>query len=191
MPLLRGAALPSPSPARAHASSPNRPVPSLTASCPAALCTSLLLGAIPLARVGDVSRLAAGYASFALACAGLALRPTAAALWPALPALALAVTVIRAAPAALLSRAAPAEAQGEALGALDAANSLGRVVAPLAVGWASSRLGQRAALGGCATATLVGLAALLCFERGLGARPTPGGGDTAPAPGAAARPKAD
>ncbi|KAG8462266.1 hypothetical protein KFE25_012086 [Diacronema lutheri] len=155
--------------AHAHGWSPSELGSYNSAWAIAALCTSVLLGAIPLRALGDVSRLCAGYLSFTLACAGLAAHPTAAALWPALPALALAVTVIRAAPAALVSRAAPAESQGEALGALDAANSLGRVVAPLGIGWAFARAGQRAALGGCAAATLVGLAALLCLQGGLDA----------------------
>mmetsp|Transcript_28046 Transcript_28046/g.69174 ORF Transcript_28046/g.69174 Transcript_28046/m.69174 type:complete len:118 (+) Transcript_28046:1140-1493(+) len=102
-----------------------------------------------------------GYVSFASACVWLAARPSADSLWPALPALALAVTVLRSAPAALLSRAAPASSQGEALGALDAANSLGRVIAPLLIGCLFSSAGQRAALGACALLTLVGLGALV------------------------------
>ena len=69
----------------------------------------------------------------------LASHPSKQAIWLCLPPFALAVSVQRAMSATLVSRTAPADAQGEALGALDAVSSMCRVVVPLIAGLLATR----------------------------------------------------
>lgn len=89
----------------------------------------------------------------------LAWRPSMAAVWLCLPPLALAVSLQRAVSPSVVSRAAPPDAQGEALGALDAVSSLCRVVVPVCAGALATSHGAAAPY--AAQAAIAGVAALL------------------------------
>ena len=108
------------------------------------------LGPLPwLTRRGgwltDRRAVLAGDVCMAAATALLAAAPSEAALWGVLALFIPAVALLRTAPAALLSKVAPARLRGEALGLLDAASSLSRIVMPVATGLLVERLGSTTA----------------------------------------------
>ncbi|HSE27529.1 MAG TPA: MFS transporter [Gemmatimonadales bacterium] len=113
-------------------------------------------------RMGEARLIAAGGA---LMAGGLALVPTAAGnvLAAALVALAAGSGLIIPAVAAWVSRHAPADSQGHALGRLQSATSVARIVGPVAAGAASGSLGLGAAFQGAALAAVIaaGLGAVL------------------------------
>lgn len=90
--------------------------------------------------------------------------PSAPTLWLGLPPLALAVSMQRAMAASIVSRAAPVDAQGDALGALDAVASVCRIVVPLAAGWLATRGGAHAPFGAMAVLGASGLLACALAE---------------------------
>ena len=108
------------------------------------------LGPLPwLTRRGgwltDRRAVLAGDVCMAAATALLAAAPSEAALWGVLALFIPAVALLRTAPAALLSKVAPARLRGEALGLLDAASSVSRIVMPVATGLLVERLGSTTA----------------------------------------------
>lgn len=129
-------------------------------------------------RVGEARLIAAGGA---LMAAGLALVPAArgGTLAAALVALAAGSGLVIPAVAGWVSRHAPADAQGHALGRLQSATSVARIVGPVAAGAASGSLGLGAVFFGAAGAAAVaaGLGAVL---RGGISRESRGAGATAP-----------
>ena len=96
-------------------------------------------------------------AARAYTCALRWLRSTGA-VWLCLLPLALAVSLQRACSATLVSSAAPADAQGDALGALDAVSSLCRVVVPVLGGALATQAGAPAPFLAMAVLGLLGAA---------------------------------
>ncbi len=117
-------------------------------------------------RLGEARLIAAGGA---LMAGGLALVPTAggAVLAAALVALAAGSGLIIPAVAAWVSRHAPPEAQGHALGRLQSATSVARIVGPVAAGTASGWLGLGAAFLGAAAAAAAAAALGAVLQAGI------------------------
>ena len=93
------------------------------------------------------------------ASAAIALRPSAGTLWACLLPFALAVSLQRAAAASIVSKAAAADAQGDALGALDAVSSVCRIVVPVAAGALVSKHGAETPYAAQAVLSTLGLGA--------------------------------
>lgn len=82
-------------------------------------------------------------------------------LWACLPCYVPAVSLLRTAPASLVSKKAGREVVGEALGILDACSSVARIVTPLLCGLLFDWLGPSAPFGLQAVLSLLGVGALL------------------------------
>lgn len=129
----------------------------------------------------DTSIAALGAAVLALGATALALAPLLLPSRPAVAPIALwlnlltaspGIAILRTAPAAILSKAAPAEARGEALGLLDAAGSVCRILVPAACALAAEALGPSGPFALQAVAAWASAASLaLVFAAGR-----PGGG---------------
>ena len=91
----------------------------------------------------------------------LACRPSVTAIWVTVLPLALAVSLQRAMSATIVSKAAPPDAQGDALGALDAVSSICRICVPLLAGLLATRGSAQAPF--AAMAALGALGMLICW----------------------------
>lgn len=91
--------------------------------------------------LSDLAALRIGVSSLGIACAVIAVWPTATALWATLALATVAVGLIRTIPASLLTKAAPASQRGAVLGQLDASSSFCRVVLPTLCGALCDRFG--------------------------------------------------
>ncbi|KAL1511714.1 hypothetical protein AB1Y20_005002 [Prymnesium parvum] len=112
-------------------------------------------------RLTDRTACILGALLLATGAAVLAARGTSTLLWACLPVYVPAVSLLRTAPAALVTKTAQKSVVGEALGILDATSSVARIVTPLLCGILFDRVGPSAPFGLQAALSLGGAAALV------------------------------
>lgn len=123
-------------------------------------------------RLTDRTACLAGTSLLALGAMSLARFGSSWLLWVCLPCYVPAVSLLRTAPASLVTKIATPDVVGEALGILDACSSAARVATPLLCGVLYDALGPAAPFGLQACLSLAGLLALFCASR-MATKPVP------------------